>query len=177
MCRYTLEDWITFCENKLDKLTVIHLPVSHEHLGVPGSKAHCTIANAVAAYTGMDPKSCDISVDADYIKFVVNGRRYFLYQEVVGAEHIKDLDTLAFCENGDPDARKEFKPFILKLRYRVDKPLFSRPRVAKPTSAIKKEKSSAVATSSETTTTRRKRSDAEVTKSRWARKSQEIRVN
>ena len=181
---YTLDEWTEFCTKKLDRLTVINLPVLEAALNkaIPGSKAHCTIANALVAYTGMDPKFHDISVDAVHIKFVIEGRRYFFYHEVAGAEHVKDLDTLAFCEEGagQESARKTFAPFNLKLRYSEDKPVFTRPGIAARDPAEKKEKKAEVASqtfkegSPETNLfgdapVRRKRKDAGVAKSRWAR--------
>lgn len=116
---YTLSEWTEFAENELDRLTVILLPVTKEALmsSVAGHKAHCTLANSLSIFTGMNAIQNKIEIDAQYIKFVLNGKRYFLIHEVVGAEHIKELDELGKYEDYKVKMIDEFKPFDLKLRF------------------------------------------------------------
>lgn len=127
---YNLKEWTKFVQEDLDRFTVIELPVTMEafRVAIPGSKPFCTIANALSLYTGMDARQCHIEVEVKYIKFILDGKRYFLIQEVAGAEHIRNLDQLAFAEKGEA----KFEPFILKLRYHDEKELHIRPRRSRP---------------------------------------------
>jgi hypothetical protein len=121
---YTLPEWTKYCEQDLDRFSIIELPITHSAFkrAVPGNKKHCTIANSLADYTGMDSNTNQIEVDVKYLKFVLNNKRYLLVQEVVGAEHIKQLDSLALSENGDV----KFTPFILKLRFHEERAIHER---------------------------------------------------
>lgn len=127
---YTLPEWTEFCEKILDRFTIFGLPITEKayRRAFPSNKKHCTIANSLADHTGMDPDYHQIEVDVKFIKFVLNNKRYFLFHEVAGAEHIKQLDTLALAEEG----KARFTPFILKLRFHEERPVYNRPRVAKP---------------------------------------------
>jgi hypothetical protein len=127
----TLDKWTKFCEEEMDRLSTPELPITRESLAIaiPGSKSHCTIATDLARCTGMDSKANQIDVDAQYIRFVLNGKRYFLIHEVAGAEHIKQLDTLALCEENGAKVLDKFKPFILKLRFHAERPVYARVRV------------------------------------------------
>jgi hypothetical protein len=129
---YKLPEWIEFAK-QLDRFTIIEIPVTATALkkAVPGSKGYCTIANATSEYTGMDASLYQIEVDAQYIKFVIDGWRYFLIMEVVGQEHIKKLDTLAFHENGQVNL-EDFEPFDLKVKLHDKKEVHLRPATARP---------------------------------------------
>ena len=181
---YTLQEWIAFCRKDLSRTTVIELPVTKEAMdkAVAGNKRHCTIANAFSAYTGMDPASNQIEVTAQYIKFVVQDIRYFLVHEVVGAEHIKQLDSLAQHENGPDPFRAAFEPFVLKLRAHDKRAVYVRASVKKPVMAKKngeakiidinidkaKETDSKAPTANGVIAARQTRKDTGAVKSRWA---------
>jgi hypothetical protein len=129
---YTLPKWIEFVNN-LDRFTIIDIPVTQEALkeAVPNSKGYCTIARAVAYFTGMDPVGNQIEVDAKYIKCVIDGWRYFFIMEVAGQQHIKDLDTLAFHENGKVNI-EDFVEFDLKVKLHDKKEVHLRPATTRP---------------------------------------------
>jgi hypothetical protein len=81
----------------------------------------------MADYSGMEAEQHKIEVDVKFIKFVLNNKRFFLFHEVAGAAHIKQLDTLALSENGEA----QFTPFILKLRFHEERPIHMRvPKLA-----------------------------------------------
>lgn len=187
---YTLQEWEDVSKN-MDRFSLFDMPVETEALkkAVPGSKSFCTIALATSMFTGMDPVANQIEVTAQHIKYVIGGKRYFLFHEVIGAEHIKNLDELAFHENGEAKV-EDFQPFTLKLRYYDDKEIHLRPRVARPKIVSSSEpvisepapkkvqqthevKASAEGAISPTAVTsprrRRQRSDAGKKKSRWSR--------
>jgi hypothetical protein len=173
---YTLPEWTKFCEEEVTRLHVVELPILETafNKAIPGSKKHCTIANSVAMFTGMDADAHQIAVDAKYIKCVLNGVRYFFIHEVVGAEHIKQLDSLTFEGSG-----AAFEPFVLKLRYheqrktytRAPKPSLSKKPAVKSRKETKGEEGevpSAAVISQTSPTGRNLRKDSGV-KSRWAR--------
>jgi hypothetical protein len=175
----TLSEWTKFCEeDKSIRLSVIQLPVLEEAFdkAIPGSKKHCSVANALAIYTGMDPDIHKISVNVKYIKFVLNGVRYFFIHEVVGAEHIKMLDSLTF--EGHKDV--EFTPFILKLRYHEQHKVYVRTPPVKPPVAVKAKKmtmekgeempsAAVISEIDKSPTGRPPRKDRGMARSRWAR--------
>lgn len=149
-----IKKWFPGAEKSLDYLTVIHLPVTKSALkkAIPGHISACTVANSFIDFTGLDAKDNQIQVDAQFVKFVKDDKRYFLVHEVVGAEHVKQLDSLALGESGKIDT-SNFKEFVLKLRAHAVRPVHTRgSRVVSENIPLTGEKEQQTA-SSETTNT------------------------
>jgi hypothetical protein len=134
---YTFPEWKDFVDTELSpdkaRFTVIELPVTEEALkkAIPGSHMFCTVANALSMYTGMDASQHQIDVTGKNVKFVLDGWRYFLIPDVEAVEHIKQLDQLAFHEEGKARI-EDFEPFTVKLRAYEKKEVHLRPGVPKP---------------------------------------------